>query len=164
MAGAEFSLPELADCNDGESGHSGLNCPQICLDDSLLFDPAMPVNLVNCGILASYCQQYDIFLSPKYPGSFQGITLAKPDEACASLEVWEKVQKNMTLCFLGLYKSKHSASSEQDLVPYGCTSPGFFADGKMESCFNALCDTVSLNPDIGGIGVSSSNPNPGYTD
>ena len=70
----------------------------------------------------------------------------------------------MTLCFLELYKSKHLAGSEQDLVPYDCTCPGFFADGKMESCFNALCDPVSLDLDIGGIGVSSRSPNPGYTD
>ena len=50
-------IPVLEPCDGGElfeGESSGLNCSDICLDNEILFKSGLPVNLVNCGLFATY--------------------------------------------------------------------------------------------------------------
>lgn len=160
---------------------SSVACAEVCRDSRQLFNPAYPNNLVTCGSWASIRSWMSYKFDYHHTGSFAGPipseydTLLAPFEAAGFLQIMNGSGDNLlaglmqriSACTSDCYRSSHAVTDVQS-IPYSCSVTGMFQraaqvghrslakNNYLEDCFMELCRPRTLNPDLGGIGVSCS--------
>ena len=142
------------------------NCSLVCTNNTSLFDPATPDNLVHCGIWTSVVSNWqaeyeaitaipDALLDP-----FRAIGLNRTDALDISAG-----KETFGSCFSAIYALSRLGTIEADgSIAASCTSNNLFPNdlsnssvhnttGSIANCVDAICTPATLNPDIGGIGV-----------
>ena len=142
------------------------DCSLVCTNNTSLFDPATPDNLVNCGIwisvVSNWQTQYeaittipDALLDP-----FRAVGLNRTD----ALDI-SAVKETFGSCFSAIYALSRLGTIEADgSIAASCISNNLFPNdlsnssvhnttGSIANCVDAICTPATLNPDIGGIGV-----------
>lgn len=152
------------------------DCAQVCNESRLLFD-GRSQNLVNCAFWATIADTLT-----DSPASFADKPQIPSDEAMQYLEQYEATGLDSRVfkyassfldivgnCFMVIYLDRFQNTYLDDgSVHESCTRTGLFPGsnvqgdvaslatytGKtLQSCLDALCAPVPLNPDLAGIGV-----------
>lgn len=149
------------------------NCTSVCNNSDSMLDPTLPNNLVTCGLWAS------LTVMPLMTVGYPDI-INRTDQVNALLEPFVQLGLNrndaeyaratrftvasglgdlynriMSDTYMG-GASFASACTEQKLFPY--SNPEYAVAENLpyslHACIEAICSTRTLNPDLGGIGVS----------
>ena len=157
-------LPPIQPCVVGDRR---ANCSEVCQNNSNLFDPHNPSNLVTCGLWATLTAYLDrsglsstSVLSSEYASEGQdaftpvGLSLYGTNSGSRS-----SFESNVIDCVADFYAASHIYSGDNLGTPYSCSKNNVFRLGnRVESCFVELCTPKKMNADIGGIGVCAVNP------
>ena len=164
-----YSIIPATDLQPCSAYGQNQNCSFVCqiLDD--LFNASEPQNLLNCGMWVTACS------APTFPycanatrwtAHFEsiGLNLDTPQlespwydasEQCSDLST--TVEGNIATCLTDYYATINDGTDKAGLVPLPCSN-WTSAEGTIDNCLENLCSARTLNPDVGGIGVSTSSP------
>ena len=165
MSGHNFSGPTMNQYLQSNNtpikpctlGGVELNCTDVCSNASALFDPQAVHNLVTCGSWAemqalnlSYTLYSARDFSPFWP-----VGLNENDTDWGSL-----LRGDITECFQNFYTSRLYITSASGALNDACNMQGFgigtpAGTPDVGLCIESLCAPLTLNPDLGGIGVSA---------
>ena len=144
-------LPALENCT---INGTITNCTYICSDEDSLFDPFTPANLVTCGLwqtVSTAISSGDLDNSSKYTAPFEDLGLSITNSGVFNINdisLSDEVSASMLECFGTLCYYRYHDNTMCDK----CWDALF---GSPIDCLNTICSPQgSLNPDIGGIGVS----------
>ena len=147
------------------------SCSQVCNDSASLFAPHTK-NLAICGLWSTLLSSYTFFgpnnsLLVNGNGDWAG--LSSPfDNVGLSLDVLDYATAyadTISTCFqLLYYNAKFFTYSDDGTTTTACTREVLFPLGSntntstpitsaLQTCLEAICSPITLNPDLAGIGV-----------
>ena len=149
------------------------NCTRVCNDSTVMLEPSAPGNLLTCGLwstltmLASYTD---------YAAEFAPLSRDRVDSLLQRFEPLGLDATNATYAYSARDAVSNCLSTIYRVtrlqVSYrGDTAPGIACSGQMlfptpahtlstdlsyalNLCVDAICSRRTLNPDLGGVGVS----------
>ena len=151
------------------------NCTKVCNSSGSLIDDKFPNNLLTCGLWATlvtldsyneqtYTMQPDVTkaVHEQYQdalGRFTTLGLDAGDEAYVSAAIeavsttmFTLLKENRIQTYQG--DSIQGLCSQQALLPTGAFEYNTDIPQHVRDCVTMICAPRSLNPDLGGIGVS----------
>lgn len=161
------SIPSCRYIDEGADAYRNLSttdCGRVCGSTQILYSTSNPNNLFTCGLwITSTLNYYDAGktqfwedLLVRFEGlglNSSNVTQAYAARNAISTTMYSLEQASV----LNTYQSgssSHGSCSEQALFPdlFSVHEPNL--PKYLHKCVNTICAPPSLNPDIGGIGVS----------
>ncbi len=153
------------------------DCSNVCNDSISLFEPSNSDTLVTCGLWSTlvssmtYVGRNNVLLPPNDTKSLSLLAPFKAfgldvDDIPYTLSYADKISD----CLVEIYSDvKQFSFSDDGTMPANCSRSYIFPFGtnagaagwtstvsSLNTCMNYVCNPVTLNPDLAGIGVSSA--------
>ena len=140
------------------------NCTALCTDSSHLLDPRTPNNLVTCGLWSSLIvnQSRTIGFDNALLDPFVHLGLDTKN-ATYAFSVRDIIASVLSGLYTGTVEATYlgeeslaRACAEQylfDIIPRVPELSGSDSKSSLHDCIDAICSPITLNPDLGGIGV-----------
>ena len=148
------------------------SCSQVCKDSASIFAPHTN-NLVTCGLWSTFLSAYTVFgpddtLLPNQ--DVKSLALFEQFEEVGldqqSLKYATAYADTISTCFqLLYYNAKFFTYADDGTTIAACTREVLFPLGSntntsapvtaaLQTCLEAICSPITLNPDLAGVGVS----------